>query len=127
VIGSGPPILLYQIDTHETRILIDIPTAGYEAVSKDKGVKSYIREHIIPILPQHARPMVGTALRDGRLRSMPNTWLPPSTNKTPRVIILGHAMSMRHPLTGGGMTIALKDVVLLGDTRAVLEQMPKFH
>jgi squalene monooxygenase len=43
------------------------------------------------------------------------------------MIMLGHAMNMRHPLTGGGMTVALKDVVLLGDTRAVLEQMRKFH
>jgi squalene monooxygenase len=55
------------------------------------------------------------------------------------MIMLGDAMNMRHPLTGGGMTVALKDVVLLGamlsptevplldDTGAVLEQMRKFH
>jgi len=53
--------------------------------------------------------------------------------------MLGDAMNMRHPLTGGGMTVALQDVVLLGallsptavprldDTRAVLAQMRRFH
>lgn len=139
MIGSGPPILLYQIGTHETRLLIDIPNTVYAAVSKDDGVKSYIRQHVIPILPQHARPMAETAMRDGRLRSMANTWLPPSTNTTPGMIMLGDAMNMRHPLTGGGMTVALQDVVLLGallsptavprldDTRAVLAQMRRFH
>jgi squalene monooxygenase len=70
---------------------------------------------------------------------MPNTWLPLSTNKTPGMIMLEDAMNMRHPLTGSGITVALKDVVLLGamlspaevllldDTGAVLEQMRKFH
>lgn len=46
---------------------------------------------------------------------------------------------MRHPLTGGGMTVALNDAVLLrqllapeivptlSDTRLVVEQMRRFH
>jgi squalene monooxygenase len=139
MIVSGPPILLYQIGTDETRIVIDIPNTVYEAVSKDDGVKSYIRQHVIPILPRHRRPMAETALRDGRLRNMPNTWLPPSTNTMPGMFMLRDAMNMRHPLTGGGMTVALQDVVLLGamlsptavprldDTRAVLAQMRKFY
>jgi squalene monooxygenase len=70
---------------------------------------------------------------------MPNSWLPPTANKTPGMIILGDAMNMRHPLTGGGMTVAFNDVVLLSellspekvhdlrDTKAVLQQMSKFH
>jgi len=70
---------------------------------------------------------------------MPNSWLPPSTNKTPGLIILGDAMNMRHPLTGGGMTVAFNDVVVLrdllspsvtpdlNDTRLVLRQMSRFH
>ncbi len=55
------------------------------------------------------------------------------------MIMLGDAMNMRHPLMGGGMTVVLKDVALLGarliptevplleDTGAVLDQMRKFH
>lgn len=53
--------------------------------------------------------------------------------------MLGDAMNMRHPLTGGGMTVAFNDVVLLrdllspetvpdfGNTKLVLEQMERFH
>ena len=42
---------------------------------------------------------------------MPNSSLAPCTNKTPGVFMLGDAMNMRHPLTGGGMTVALWDVI----------------
>lgn len=48
---------------------------------------------------------------------MPNSFLPPLEQGTPRtkegVILLGDAWNMRHPLTGGGMTVALNDVVML--------------
>lgn len=139
VIGSGPPILIYQIGTHETRILIDIPNNIYEDASKVGNVVNYVQTQVVPDLPASLRPSVTTALRDGRLRSMPNSWLPPSMNVTPGIALLGDAMNMRHPLTGGGMTVALNDVVLLSqllaprtitsfnDTRAVLQQMRRFH
>ena len=54
-------------------------------------------------------------------------------------MMLGDAMNMRHPLTGGGMTVAVNDAVLLGellspqrirkldDTKAVLAAMRRFH
>ena len=70
---------------------------------------------------------------------MPNSFLPPTTNKTPGLILLGDAMNMRHPLTGGGMTVAFNDAVLLSelldpkvipnldDRKAVLRQMHTFH
>jgi squalene monooxygenase len=44
---------------------------------------------------------------------MPNSFLPPSTSSDLGIIVLGDAMNMRHPLTGGGMTVALNDVVYL--------------
>ena len=34
---------------------------------------------------------------------------------TPGAILLGDSFNMRHPLTGGGMTVALSDIVLLRD------------
>ena len=70
---------------------------------------------------------------------MPNSFLPPATNRKPGLILLGDAMNMRHPLTGGGMTVALNDAVLLSevlhpnvvpylsDTKLVLQQMKTFH
>ena len=70
---------------------------------------------------------------------MPNSWLPPSTQQEKGMVILGDAMNMRHPLTGGGMTVAFNDVVLLSqlispervpdldDTVAVRQAMKDFH
>ncbi|KAL6210031.1 hypothetical protein ACLB2K_020969 [Fragaria x ananassa] len=34
---------------------------------------------------------------------------------TPGAILLGDSFNIRHPLTGGGMTVALSDIVLLSD------------
>ncbi|KAJ3401314.1 Squalene epoxidase [Chytridiales sp. JEL 0842] len=70
---------------------------------------------------------------------MPNSFLPPSTNETPGAIFLGDALNMRHPLTGGGMTVAFWDVAHLrrllkpdevpelGDSKMVLRQLGKLH
>jgi squalene monooxygenase len=44
---------------------------------------------------------------------MPNGFLPASMYRRPGAFILGDAWNMRHPLTGGGMTVGLKDVCLL--------------
>jgi squalene monooxygenase len=48
---------------------------------------------------------------------MPNSFLPPVEQGTATtqegVILIGDSWNMRHPLTGGGMTVALNDVVVL--------------
>lgn len=46
---------------------------------------------------------------------MPNSMLSPSPISEPGIIVAGDAFNMRHPLTGGGMTVALRDVVRLRD------------
>ncbi|KAI9678456.1 MAG: Squalene epoxidase [Trizodia sp. TS-e1964] len=139
LLGEGAPILLYQIGTHETRALIDIPDNLPSASVQNGGVKGHLRNTVLPSLPKSVQSSFAAALDRGALRSMPNSWLPPSTNKTPGMIILGDAMNMRHPLTGGGMTVAFNDVVLLSgllspaqvpslsDSALVLRQMSKFH
>ncbi|KAG0692248.1 squalene epoxidase-domain-containing protein, partial [Suillus ampliporus] len=54
------------------------------------------------------------ALSSDRVRRMPNSFLPPAPQSHQRgVILLGDAWNMRHPLTGGGMTVALSDVYIL--------------
>ncbi|CAI9287003.1 unnamed protein product [Lactuca saligna] len=41
--------------------------------------------------------------------------MPAEPKTTPGVIIVGDALNMRHLITGGGMSVALLDVVLLRD------------
>lgn len=139
ILGDGAPVLLYQIGTHETRALIDIPTNLPSASLQAGGVKGHLKNVVLPSLPEAVRPSFQAAIERDRLRSMPNSWLPPTTNVTPGLVILGDAMNMRHPLTGGGMTVAFTDVVLLSDllapqnvtsledTKLVLKQMRAFH
>lgn len=116
VIGDTFPVLMYQIGTRETRALIDVPENLPAASPAAGGVRGYIRDVVVPALPEQLRPCVLTALADGKLlKSMPNSWLPPTKQTSNGMVVLGDAMNMRHPLTGGGMTVALNDVVVLSD------------
>ena len=55
------------------------------------------------------------AVEKGDIRSMPNRTMPALPRPTPGALLMGDAFNMRHPLTGGGMTVALSDIVLLRD------------
>lgn len=139
ILGEGAPVLLYQIGSRETRALIDVPEGLESATPKAGGVKGHLRNVVLPSLPPCVQPSFSRALDGGKLRSMPNSFLPPSINRVPGMVMLGDAMNMRHPLTGGGMTVAFNDVVLLrdllspdvlpdlGNTKLVLKQMERFH
>ncbi|KAK3323948.1 squalene epoxidase-domain-containing protein [Cercophora scortea] len=141
VIGKASPVLLYQIGTHETRALFDVPEKLAAASPQNGGVRGYIQNTVLPTLPATVRPSVVAALADGRIpKSMPNSWLPPAKQtQHAGVLVLGDAYNMRHPLTGGGMTVAFNDVVLLAellspekvpvlaDSAAVQAAMAEFH
>lgn len=141
VIGRGPPVLIYQISKRETRILIDVLDDTYGLLGGNhEAMRMHIMEHVLPTLPSFLQPSLADALRGGsRLRSMPNAWVPASRNQVLGVAVLGDALNMRHPLTGAGMTIGLKDAALLAellapanvpslqDSGLVTEQLKTFH
>ena len=118
VLSEQAPTLLYQIGTRETRALVDVPDGIASAAPAAGGIKAHLRQQVLPTLPPSVQPSFRAALDEGKLRSMPNSWLPPATNEVPGLIVLGDAMNMRHPLTGGGMTVAFSDVLLLRDLLA---------
>lgn len=139
-IGKASPVLLYGIGSRETRTLIDVPLDHPETTPEKGGVRNYIRNVVLPTLPREVVPSFEAALADGKIpKSMPNSWLPPSrqTDNPPGIILLGDAMNMRHPLTGGGMTVAFHDVVVLselledvadlGDAAAIKRVMKTFY
>lgn len=139
VLGFGPPVLIYQISSRETRILVDIPDRLHRSLGSSDAIRVYIRQCVVPVVPESVRPSLQKAVDSGRLQSMPNAWMPSARNSTPGLIVLGDASNMRHPVTGAGMTVVLKDVVLLSsllhpkvmprleDTGAVLASMRAFH
>lgn len=112
VLCDPSPVLLYQIGTHDTRILIDIP--GKVPSASSGALKTYMEENVLPQLPsKQTKEALQSALDTQRLRVMPNSYLPASIQNKAGLILLGDALNMRHPLTGGGMTVAFNDVELL--------------
>lgn len=114
IIGKNhQPILIYEVEKGEARILCDIPSPLPSAANGD--LKKHLEVKVMPYLPESVRPSFEEALANQRIRTMPSQYLTASVNKVPGVIMIGDAMNMRHPLTGGGMTVALSDAVLLTD------------
>lgn len=108
------PVLAYQIGTNETRVLVDIPNPMPSAGNGD--LKKYLQEVTAPQLPEGSvRDSFLAALEKDRIRSMPNSKLHPHPFLLPGVIMLGDAYNMRHPLTGGGMTVAFSDVLIASE------------
>jgi len=108
--GHGP-VLLYQISEHDTRMLVDVK----HPLPSD--LKGHILTNVVPQLPASLHVAIHEALDRDRLRRMPNSFLS-SVEQGGKytkegVFLLGDSWNMRHPLTGGGMTVALNDVVLL--------------
>jgi len=109
--GHGP-VLLYQIAGHDTRMLVDLKTP------LPPDIKQVILDEIVPQLPTALQDPVSTALSKDRIRRMPNTFLAPAEqgqHTKEGVFLVGDSWNMRHPLTGGGMTVAFNDVVVLQD------------
>ncbi|KAK9469285.1 squalene epoxidase-domain-containing protein [Lipomyces arxii] len=137
ILGDNPPILVYQIGTHETRMLVDVQ--GKLPAVGNGDLKNYLSRVVSGSIPPSLLPSFREAIETERLRTMPNSYLPPSSNIVEGLLILGDAYNMRHPLTGGGMTVALNDVSLitemlsparvpdLEDTGAVLANLNEFY
>ncbi len=115
VLVTPSPVLFYQISARETRCLVDLPP---EAAASQHALQTYLERAVAPQLPQgllragflaalHALQQQGQ-----EVRIMPSKALARDAGAltVQGVVLLGDAASMRHPLTGGGMTVALGDV-----------------
>ncbi|EFJ48412.1 hypothetical protein VOLCADRAFT_74714 [Volvox carteri f. nagariensis] len=111
VLAKPSPILFYPISSTEVRCLVDVPG---ERLPSD--LPAYLRATVAPQLPDQLRPAFLEALeRPEAIRSMQNKLMPAAPLHQPGALLLGDAFNMRHPLTGGGMTVALSDCSLLVD------------
>ncbi|KAF9072799.1 squalene epoxidase [Rhodocollybia butyracea] len=120
------PVLLYQIGTHDTRMLVDV------RIPVPSDLKTHILENVVPQLPSALHKSVTDAVQKGNLRKMPNSFLPSVVQGGNEfgckkgVFLVGDAWNMRHPLTGGGMTVAFNDAVLLRDILAQVEDFSRW-
>ncbi|KDP37619.1 hypothetical protein JCGZ_06962 [Jatropha curcas] len=108
VLADPSPILFYRISSTEIRCLVDVP--GQKVPSISNGEMAH---HLKTVIPSELYPAFISATEKGNIRTMPNRSMPASPYPTPGALLLGDAFNMRHPLTGGGMTVALSDIVLL--------------
>ena len=111
VLAEPSPVLLYQISSTETRVLVDIH--GKLPSASTGELASHLSTHILPQLPPCLQAPFAGAVARGNFKSMPNRAMPAAKLAKDGVILLGDALNMRHPLTGGGMTVALRDVEAL--------------
>ncbi|KAI8454656.1 squalene monooxygenase [Phakopsora pachyrhizi] len=121
------PVLVYQIGKAETRMLVDVPGPKVPSIGNG-NLRSYLEKQVGPMLPPSLLESFYQALDSTdpsrRLRVMPNSYLPPHRQDSQEgVILLGDSMNMRHPLTGGGMTVALNDVEILSELLGSIESL----
>ncbi|CAN1270085.1 Squalene monooxygenase SE1 [Linum perenne] len=123
VVGDPDLILFYPISSTETRCFIDVP--GQKVPSIGNGdMANYLKNDVAPQVPPELQDAFLSAVNKGNIRSMPNRIMPANPQPTPGALLLGDAFNMRHPSTGGGMTVALSDIVILRD---LLKPLRDYH
>ncbi|KAJ2236980.1 Squalene epoxidase [Coemansia sp. RSA 485] len=116
--GVGP-LLLYQMSECETRVLADIP--GSSLPSEASGqLRKVLHDSLNRSVPKHDYPglnslLLTTLAQSRRIRCIGTKFIPATANKIDGAIWIGDSLNVRHPLTGGGMTIGLWDIVHLTD------------
>lgn len=78
-------------------------------------LQQYLKEKTKPQLPECVQEAFEAAVDSGNIKSMPNRAMPTARIDKDGVVLLGDALNMRHPLTGGGMTVAIRDVETMAE------------
>lgn len=122
ILADPSPILFYPISSTEIRCLVDVP--GQKLPSLASGeMATYLKTKVAPQVPPQLYKAFIAAIDKGNIKSMPNRSMPANPQPTPGALLMGDAFNMRHPLTGGGMTVALSDIVLLRNLLRPLQDL----
>lgn len=122
VLADPSPILFYPISSTEVRCLVDIPGQRVPSIANGE-MANYLKTVVSPQIPSQLHDSFVAAVEKGKIRTMPNRSMPASPHPTPGALLMGDAFNMRHPLTGGGMTVALSDIVVLNNLLKPLDDL----
>ncbi|KAG2698882.1 hypothetical protein I3760_07G168400 [Carya illinoinensis] len=122
VLADPSPILFYPISSTEVRCLVDVPGQKVPSISNGEMAK-YLKTMVAPQVPPEIYDSFVAAVDSGNIRTMPNRSMPAAPQPTPGALLMGDAFNMRHPLTGGGMTVALSDIAVLRDLLRPLQDL----
>ncbi|KAL6531730.1 Squalene epoxidase 1 [Orobanche minor] len=114
ILGDPSPILFYPISSTEIRCLVDVPGQKVPSIANGE-MANYLKTVVAPQVPPELYDAFIAAIEKGNIKTMPNRSMPANPHPTPGAILMGDAFNMRHPLTGGGMTVALSDIVVIRD------------
>lgn len=137
IMGDHAPVLIYQVSERETRMLCAYRSLKPPSASNNEFF-GYLKNEVMPNLPEEVRPSFKKCIETKKFRAMPNQYLsaPKQGDKNKGFIMIGDALNMRHPLTGGGMTVGLHDTALLAkllykvdltDLKEVKRVLAQFH
>ncbi len=121
-LGAPGPILAYPYGEELTRMCIDVPTG--EAKGK-QAIKDYIRTHYARFVPEPLRTPMLQSLESQPFEACATHAVETDVCAADGAVLLGDAGGCMHPLTAGGMTNAMNDVITLADclgAAASLEQ-----
>ena len=124
ILGDPSPVLFYPISSKEVRCLVDIPSHVKMPSVASGAMAEYVLTKIVPQVPEKLQGPLKKAVEGGQFKSMMNKTMPAQPSRTPGAAMIGDAFNMRHPLTGGGMTVAFSDVVTM---QSMLEPLPSFE
>jgi len=114
MLADPAPVLAYQIGSNEIRVLVDVPDPLPSSSNGD--LQEFLLKITAPQMPLEIRDSFIASINGGKIKSMRNVKLHPNERCIrPGAILIGDAWNMRHPLTGGGMTVALSDVCIISD------------
>ena len=109
ILADPTPILAYPIGSSEVRMLVDLPNGLTALTGGKEAMRQHLHCSVRPQLPAAMRPSFDAAVSAGSWSSMPNQSLVCRPRPVRGALLLGDSGNMRHPLTGGGMTVAVKD------------------
>jgi squalene monooxygenase len=119
---SGPtPFICYPISKHEVRLLIDFPG---DQLPRKFLLQDHLDANVTPYIPDSMRESYEQAIEEGGFKVMPNHYMAAKPIIRKGAVMLGDALNMRHPLTGGGLTAVFSDIQILS---AHLLAMPAFN
>nr|KJB77858.1 hypothetical protein B456_012G162200 [Gossypium raimondii] len=115
ILADPSPVLFYPISSTEIRCLVNIPSEIVPSVSNGE-MAHFLKTLVAPkVLPELYNSFIFAIEKKDNIRTMPNKIMAAAPHPTPGAILIGDAFNMRHGITGGGMTVALSDVVILRD------------
>ncbi|XP_075104689.1 squalene monooxygenase SE1-like isoform X2 [Nicotiana tabacum] len=137
VMSDPSPVTFYPVSSTEVRCLVLIAGQNVPSIANGEMV-NYLTNVVAPQVPSELRDALITAIsEENNIRTMQFRSMPATCSTIPGSLLIGDAFNMRHPLSAGGMTVALSDIVVLrhllkpltdfNDANAVSKYLQRFY